>query len=259
MTDAGPFFLLQVHGDLASLFSPSSVPLSSVGSVLCGCSGCEWVLPQSVTGMLATSGPGYIKPYWCASKMLPKLADDANAAKAVGGDRCYLSSPAPSSQIVPSNKAINLIDQHISFIATFILQLGRTIYCLKKKKNSNQGSLVSADASQDYGVGWMEAEPCFFSVWSALHALSAYLPGFRQTADQVNWSLILSEWDVFFFPCLTIDWHRTYIWLALAERWKHMLLSCLHHACAVMFTPQSMCLFLGWDKWLQVCRFSISQ
>lgn len=36
-----PFFLLQVHGDLASLFSPSSVPLSSVGSVLCGCSGCE--------------------------------------------------------------------------------------------------------------------------------------------------------------------------------------------------------------------------
>lgn len=136
MTDAGPFFLLQVHGDLASLFSPSSVPLSSVGSVLCGCSGCEWVLPQSVTGMLATSGPGYIKPYWCASKMLPKLADDANAAKAVGGDRCYLSSPAPSSQIVPSNKAINLIDQHISFIATFILQLGGTIYCLKKKKKT---------------------------------------------------------------------------------------------------------------------------
>lgn len=36
-----PFFLMQVHGDLASLFSPSSVPLSSVGSVLCGCSGCE--------------------------------------------------------------------------------------------------------------------------------------------------------------------------------------------------------------------------
>lgn len=55
--------------------------------------------------------------------MLPKLADDADAAKAVGGDRCYLSSPAASSQIVPSNKAINLIDQHISFIATFMLQL----------------------------------------------------------------------------------------------------------------------------------------
>lgn len=121
------FFLIQVHGDLASLFSLSSVPLSSVGSVLCGCSGCEWVLPESVTGMLATSGPGYIKPYWCASKMLPKLADDANAAKAVGGDRCYLSSPAPSSQIVPSNKAINLIDQQINFIATFILQLRWTI------------------------------------------------------------------------------------------------------------------------------------
>lgn len=55
--------------------------------------------------------------------MLPKLADDADAARAVGGDRCYLSSPAASSQIVPSNKAINLIDQHISFIATFMLQL----------------------------------------------------------------------------------------------------------------------------------------
>lgn len=55
--------------------------------------------------------------------MLPKLADDAAAAKAVGGDRCYLSAPAASSQIVPSNKAINLIDQHISFIATFTLQL----------------------------------------------------------------------------------------------------------------------------------------
>lgn len=36
-----PFFLMEVHGDLASLFSPSSVPLSFVGSVLCGCSGCE--------------------------------------------------------------------------------------------------------------------------------------------------------------------------------------------------------------------------
>lgn len=115
--------LVLVHGDLASLFSLSSVPLSSVGSLLCGCSGCEQASPKSVTGMLATSGPGYIKPYWCASKMLPKLADDANAAKAVGGDRCYLSSPAPSSQIVPTNKAINLIDQHISFTATFMLQL----------------------------------------------------------------------------------------------------------------------------------------
>lgn len=58
-----PFFPVLVRGDLASLFSPGSVPLSSVGSVLCGCSGCERVLPQSVTGMLATSSPGYIKPY----------------------------------------------------------------------------------------------------------------------------------------------------------------------------------------------------
>ena len=58
-----PFFLMHVHGDLASLFSASSVPLSSVGSVLRGCSGCERALPESVTGMLATSGPGYIKPY----------------------------------------------------------------------------------------------------------------------------------------------------------------------------------------------------
>lgn len=126
-----PFSPMQVQGDLASLFSSSSVPLSSVGSVLCGCSGCEWALPESVTGMLATSGPGYIKPYWCASKMLPKLADDANSAKAVGGDRCYLSSPAPSSQIVASNKAINLIDQHINFTATFMLQLGGQFSVLK--------------------------------------------------------------------------------------------------------------------------------
>lgn len=161
-----PFFSMQVQGDLASLFSPSSVPLSSVGSVLCGYSGCERALPESVTGMLATSGPGYIKPYWCASKMLPKLADDANAAKAVGGDRCYLSSPAPSSQIVPSNKAINLIDQHINFTATFMLQLGETIYCLKKK-NLNEGSLVSTDASKDWGLEfetWL-----LLSVWLILH------------------------------------------------------------------------------------------
>lgn len=57
------FFPVQVHGDLASLFSHSSVPLSFVGSVLCGCSGCKRALPESVTGMLATSSPGYIKPY----------------------------------------------------------------------------------------------------------------------------------------------------------------------------------------------------
>lgn len=172
-----PFFLMQVHGDLASLFSLSSVPLSSVGSVLCGCSGCEWVLPESVTGMLATSGPGYIKPYWCASKMLPKLADDANAAKAVGGDRCYLSSPAPSSQIVPSNKAINLIDQHISFIATFMLQLEGTIYCLSKKKHLSEGKMVSTDAAQDYVFGF-ETWPWISSVYFALHALSVHLPQF---------------------------------------------------------------------------------
>lgn len=132
---------MQVHGDLASLFSPSSVPLSSVGSVLCGCSGCERALPESVTGMLATSGPGYIKPYWCASKMLPQLADDANAAKAVGGDRCYLSSPAPSSQIVPSNKAINLIDQRINFNRNIHAAIRRTIYCFQKKKKKKRGSI----------------------------------------------------------------------------------------------------------------------
>lgn len=34
--------------------------------------------------------------------MLPKLADDTAAAKAVGGDRCYLSSRAPRRQIAPS-------------------------------------------------------------------------------------------------------------------------------------------------------------
>lgn len=60
--------------------------------------------------------------------MLPKLADDADAAKAVGGDRCYLSLPAAFSQIVASNKAINLIDQHIRFIATFILQLEERVF-----------------------------------------------------------------------------------------------------------------------------------
>lgn len=69
--------------------------------------------------------------------MLPKLADDTDAAKAVGGDRCYLSSPAPSRQIVPGNKAINLIDQHINFIATFMLQLERDLlFRLKKKKRA---------------------------------------------------------------------------------------------------------------------------
>lgn len=68
--------------------------------------------------------------------MLPKLADDANAAKAVGGDRCYLSSLAPYSQIVASNKAINLTDQQISFIATFMLQLGRRFIVLKMEKLS---------------------------------------------------------------------------------------------------------------------------
>lgn len=134
------FFPVQVHGDLASLFSHSSVPLSFVGSVLCGCSGCKRVLPESVTGMLATSSPGYIKPYWCASKMLPKLADDADVAKAVGGDRCYLSSPAACSQIVPSNKAINLIDQHISFIATFMLQLQEVCWGLPVKKMGRKHS-----------------------------------------------------------------------------------------------------------------------
>lgn len=67
--------------------------------------------------------------------MLPKLADDADAAKAVGGDRCYLSSPAACSQIVPSNKAINLIDQHISFIATFMLQLQEGVLRFTCKKD----------------------------------------------------------------------------------------------------------------------------
>jgi len=143
MTDTGPFFPVQVHGDLASLFSPRSVPPSSVGSVTVDAQGCEQALPESVTGMLATSSPDYIKPYWCASKMLPKLADDANAAKAVGGDRCYLSSPAPSSQIGPTNKAINLIDQHISLTTTLMLQFG-ALFMIKTKP-----SLVSADASLD--------------------------------------------------------------------------------------------------------------
>lgn len=36
-----PLFLMQVQGDLASLFSLSSVPRSSVGSVLYRCSDCE--------------------------------------------------------------------------------------------------------------------------------------------------------------------------------------------------------------------------
>lgn len=59
----GLFFPVQVRGDLASLFSHSSLPLSFVGSLLCGCWGCARALPESVTGMLATSSPGYIKPY----------------------------------------------------------------------------------------------------------------------------------------------------------------------------------------------------
>ena len=160
------FFLMQVHGDLASLFSLSSVPLSSVGSVLCGCSGCERVLPESVTGILASSGPGYIKPYWCASKMLPQLADDASAAKAVGGDRCYLSSPAPSSQIVPCNKAINSIDQHINFTATFMLQLGEgfTVYSV----NTVRAAWLKLTPHRTKVLPW------FFSVWFALPVVSMY-------------------------------------------------------------------------------------
>lgn len=85
--------------------------------------------------------------------MLPKLADDADAAKAVGGDRCYLSSPAACSQIVPSNKAINLIDQHISFIATFMLQLEDgvlTFTCKKRWKENPYGGSHS-----------LKPAPCF--------------------------------------------------------------------------------------------------
>lgn len=70
--------------------------------------------------------------------MLPKLADDADAAKAVGGDRCYLSSPAACSQIVPGNRAINLIDQHISFIATFMLQLQDGVLRFTCKKDGEK-------------------------------------------------------------------------------------------------------------------------
>lgn len=76
--------------------------------------------------------------------MLPKLADDTAAAKAVGGDRCYLSSRAPRHQIAPPpplvapsftrNKAVNLIDQHISFIATFMQQLERDLPSWMEKK-----------------------------------------------------------------------------------------------------------------------------
>lgn len=117
--------------------------------------------------------------------MLPKLADDADAAKAVGGDRCYLSSPAPSSQIVPSNKAINLIDQHINFIATFMLQL-RGDLLFKKKKNLNEGSLVSTDASQDDVLGLKPG--LFISVWFDVHSLSANLLWFKH-AGQIKWEL----------------------------------------------------------------------
>lgn len=230
-----PFFLMQVHGDLASLFSPSSVPLSFVGSVLCGCSGCERVLPESVTGMLATSSPGYIKPYWCASKMLPKLADDADAAKTVGGDRCYLSSPAPSSQIVPCNKAINLIDQHINFIATFTLQLGG-IYCLKTK-TPNEGGLGRTDASQGDVLRW-KPSPC-----SSLCGLtfSAHLQQFNH-AGQMNleryfFQIIQSKWIWISFHVLRLTdcYYYSFIFaiaqiLNLAGRLKHWLycfMSCL--------------------------------
>lgn len=78
--------------------------------------------------------------------MLPKLADDANAAKAVGGDRCYLSSPDASSQIVPSNKAIHLIDECINFTATLMLQLRKYLLCFKKERKRR------SDASQDEGL-----------------------------------------------------------------------------------------------------------
>lgn len=137
---------------------PDQPPAQFCSVLLACCSVCAQavsrVLPESVTGMLATSGPGYIKPYWCASKTLPKLADDANAAKAVGGDRCYLSSPAPCSQIVPANKPINLIDQHISFTATFTLQLGKRFIINIKL---NDGSQVSS------GVSLVEPEVLIFN------------------------------------------------------------------------------------------------
>lgn len=189
---------MQVHGDLASLFSPSSVPLSSVGSVLCGCSGCEQALPESVTGMLATSGPGYIKPYWCTSKMLPKLADDANAAKAVGGDRCYLSSPNPSSQIVPSNKAINLIDQRINFTATLMLQLGERFTVLQKKNSIS--AVWLALNPHDYGLGfktwpWFFCVVCFASF--CVHLSYLFL---RSSLSQKNWKLYIVWLWMFFMP-----------------------------------------------------------
>lgn len=142
MTDTVPF--PPPHAGPQRPGLPVQHPAQFCSALLARCSvdaqAVSRVLPESVTGMLATSGPGYIKPYWCASKMLPKLADDANAAKAVGGDRCYLSSPAPYSQIVPANKPINLIDQHISFTATFMLQLGKRFIINIKLSDGSQVS-----------------------------------------------------------------------------------------------------------------------
>lgn len=194
---------MQVHWDLACLFSPSSVPLSSVGSVLCGYSSCERALPEIVTGMLATSSPGYIKSYWCASRMLPKLADDAVVAKAVGGDRCYLSSPTPSSQIVPSNKAINLKDQHQ--IHSNHASRGM-IDCLRK--TSIRAAWVALMTHKTKILS-LKPDPvsslcgllCMLFVCMPEFSFSAWLSQLR-SAGYTNCELF-----IVLFQCLVIDWH----------------------------------------------------
>lgn len=134
--------------------------------------------------------------------MLPKLADDAVVAKAVGGDRCYLSSPTPSSQIVPSNKAINLIDRHQ--IHSNHAAIRGMIDCLRKisaawvalmAHNTNILSLKPDPLSCLCGLLCMlfGCVPEFsFSVWLSQ----------LRSAGYINCELF-----IFLFQCFVTDWH----------------------------------------------------
>lgn len=61
----------------------------------------RWILCQIGLSMTAMLVLGTSEPHWCFSCPVPKPADDADCAKAVGGDRCYLSRLFFSSRLHP--------------------------------------------------------------------------------------------------------------------------------------------------------------